>query len=142
LSDRTRVQVTFQPVVYRRYDPGELERHLENLATRLWANRMRGYYAAVSEAFGETITGEARPISQRDIDFHRARDEMLTEGRSRDGRVTVTLRGLRDFRVRLAPGTTRELTEQQFADAVEEAAGELLRNQRERIRDLKLRTYE
>lgn len=142
LSHRTRVRVAFRPGVYDRCDPGELERQVENLARRLRANRMREYYAALSEALGETVTGEAKPISQRDVDFYRARDEMLVEGRSRDGRVTVALRGVRDFRVRLEPGTLQAHTEHQFADAVEEAADELLHSQREQIRELKLTIYD
>lgn len=102
---------------------------------------MREYYAAVSEAFGEAITGESRAVSPRDHEYHSARDELVAEGRSSDGAVEIAVRGMREWTVRIADGTLRRLNEQEFAPRFAEAAAELIRDQSTKIRALKNRIY-
>jgi hypothetical protein len=104
LRDRTQVYLSFASGSYRSYDEATLEEQLIGLARRLWAGRMKEYYAAVSEAFGETVTKEAPPVGQRDIAFHKARDELVAEGRSADGRVYLQVRGMRSWTVRIKDG--------------------------------------
>jgi hypothetical protein len=141
LRDRTEVQLSFAPGSYYRYGERELERHLASIAKLLWAGRMKEYYAAVSEAFGETITGEPRPVSPRDQDYYSARDDLIAEGRSSDGRIYVAVRGMQIWTVRIADGTVRALDEDEFAVRAREAAARLIRDQLTKIRALKDRFY-
>src|SRR5262245_1856836 len=73
LRDRTQVYLSFARGNYRCYDATTLEQQLIGLGRRLWAGRMREYYAAVSEAFGETVTKESPAVSPRDAAFYEAR---------------------------------------------------------------------
>ncbi|MGI5215514.1 hypothetical protein [Plantactinospora sp. CA-290183] len=140
LSGRTDVRLSFSAESYRYLNERELERQLVGLGKLLWAARTREYYAAVSEAFGETVTGEPPPIGPRDVEFHEARDELVAEGRS-DGTIQVSVRGMQVWTVRIADGTVRRLTEQEFAARVQEAAGQLIRDQFRKIGLLKAKIY-
>ena len=142
VDGRTRVSLSFLPGVYQRADESELARELTNLAKLLWAARTREYYAIVSDVTGETRTQEAHAVNQRDVDFFAARDELVAEGRSFDDRIQITVQGMRSFRVRIAPGTLRTLTEEEFAERAGEAGSELVRDQLRKVRELKLMIYE
>ncbi|HEY9474547.1 MAG TPA: hypothetical protein VIS06_11950 [Mycobacteriales bacterium] len=142
LRNRTEVYLSFVDGTYRRYGKQALEDQLAGLARRLWAGRMREYYAAVSAAFGETIRGESPATGQRDVAYYAARDDLVAEGRSADGRVYVATQGMRNWTVRIADGTLRALTEEEFAVRVREAAGELIRDQLGKIRELKQQFYD
>ena len=141
LRDRTNVHLSFASGSYRRYNEWELERQLANLARLLWAGRMKEYYVAVSEAFGESITREPGPVSPRDTDYFSARDELVAEGRSVDDRIYLAVRGMQTWTVHIADGTVRTLDEYEFATQVREAAAELIRDQFRKIRALKDRYY-
>ena len=142
LRNRTEVYLSFVDGTYRRYGRQELEDQLVGLARRLWVGRTKEYYAAVSAAFGETITGESPALGRQDVAFYAARDDLVAEGRSVDGRVQVTVQGMRDWTVRIADGTLRALTEEEFGVRVREAAAELIRDQPDRVRELKQQFYD
>jgi hypothetical protein len=141
LRNRNEVHLTFAPGSYRRYNELTLEDQLIGLARLLWAGRMKKYYAAVSEAFGETVTGEPRPVGPRDVAYHAARDELVAEGRSADDRVHVAVQGMRRWTIRIKRGTVRALSEEEFAVRAGEAASELIRDQFSKIKELKRRIY-
>jgi hypothetical protein len=141
LYGRDRVRVSFGPDVYDRCEERWLERELEHLAGRLWVARTREYYAAVSAALGQTVTREAAPVTPRDREFRAARDRVEAVGVSPDGQVRVSLLGLRSWRIRIADDTRRTHTEEQFAKLLGEVGGELIRDQREKVRELKWRIY-
>jgi DNA-binding protein YbaB len=141
LRNRAEVDLRFAPDAYRQYDERTLEQHLETLAKLLWAARTKAYYAALSLAFGTSITGEARPLTRRDQDFDAERDELVAEGRSADGLVSISVRGMRSWTVEIEPGTLRRLDEHEFADRVRAAAAVLIKDQYARVADLKRRIY-
>jgi hypothetical protein len=141
LRNRTEVRLSFVSGSYRQYDTSTLEQQLAGLARRLWAGRTRKFYEALSEAFGETVTGESRPVSPRDVAFHAARDELIAQGRSADGRVRVAVRGMRRWRVKITDSTLRTLSEEEFSARAGEAAVALIRDQLEKIRELKQQFY-
>ncbi|MGH3389976.1 MAG: hypothetical protein ACRDOO_13990 [Actinomadura sp.] len=142
LRNRMEVRLSFASGSYRQYDIPTLERQLVGLARRLWAGRTRKFYEALSEAFGETVTGESRPVSPRDVAFHAARDELVVQGRSADGRVRVATRGMQRWRVKITDGTLRTLSEEEFSVRVSEAAAALIREQLEKVRELKQQFYD
>jgi hypothetical protein len=80
-------------------------------------------------------------VSARDRDYRTARDELIAEGRSADGRVHLAVRGMRGWTIRIADGTLRELDEEEFTGRVREAAAELIRDQLAKVRTLKARIY-
>jgi hypothetical protein len=141
LHDRTEVDLSFAAGRYRRCSERDLEWQLATIAKLLWAQRMKEYYAALSEAFGETITKESSPISPRDQHFHAARADLLAEGASSDGRIYVTCRGMQTWTVRIAKASIRVLDEDEFAVRAREAAAALIADQFAKIRTLKDRFY-
>lgn len=142
LCHRTEVRLSFASGAYQRSYERGLEEQLAGLARVMWAARMKGYYQAVSEAFGEEVTGEPLPVGRRDQEYLQARDQLVAVGRSRDGRVQLAVRGMRTWTVRIADGSLRALSEDEFTASVGEAAGALIRDQFDKIRQLKLRVYE
>lgn len=141
LNGRADVRVTFAPRAYVRYDEAGLASDLTKVAAQLMAARTRLYHEAVSEAFQMPLRREPPPLSPRDREYDAARDDLLVEGRSSDGRIRITTRGLRSWRVRIAEGTLSRLTEQQFSAGVAEAACGLIEQQMSRIRGLKHHVY-
>lgn len=141
LRNRTEVRVSFAPGSYRRYHERDLERQFASLARLLWAGRMKEYYAAASEAFGQAVTGEPRALTPRDSAYYTARAEIIARGCSADGRICVTVQGMRLWTVRIADGTIRALSEDAFAACLRDAAADLIRDQLRQIRLLKDECY-
>jgi hypothetical protein len=135
------VDISFAWGTYRTLDERELERRLASLARLLRVAQAREYYAAVSEAFGQTVTKELPPLTPRDVAYDKARAELVAEGWSADGRVGVTVHGMTAWRFRIADGTLRLLDEREFADRVRQAGAELLRDQAAKIQALKAQIY-
>jgi hypothetical protein len=133
LVGRATVHIGFAPGVFRSLDERALERRLAALARLLWAGRMRDYFAAVSEAFGESVTREPPAVGRRDVEYVAARDRIVACGRSRDGGVAVRVLGMREWRVEVAPG----LDEEALKRAVTEAAEALIADQLRQVRALK-----
>lgn len=135
LSNRTRIDVSFGDGTYEWLHEGDLQYHLATLARLLVAAWMREYRAALTD--NELLLRP--PEELRNRDYERACDELAAGGASADGRVTVSAVGLRDFAVRIVPGTLRELTEQQFRSCVREATTAFLADHMTRIQLLKIR---
>ncbi|ASW55514.1 hypothetical protein [Plantactinospora sp. KBS50] len=75
------------------------------------------------------------------MDYDQQRRDLVAQGRSNCGRIAISVRGMQSWLVRIAPGTVRQLDEEQFAARLREAAGELIRDQFAGIRVLKSRIY-
>jgi hypothetical protein len=141
LTRRTRLRLEFAPRVYHRRSEVQLQHDIEVLARRLWVNRMRGYYQALSDITGQSVTGEPPARGQLGQRYRAARDELTAYGQSGDGRIRVQVRGMRDWQVAIAPGTLRALTAHEFAAGVAEAAQGLLDDQRRKIRELRRHVF-
>lgn len=141
LSGRTEVRFSFRPGYYERCTERDLERRLAGIAAVLWARRTRAYQEALSEAFEQPITGEDPPAGPRDLHYREMRDELVAHGRSADGRIAASVRGMRDWDVRIQDGTLRALDERAFRTAAAEVAGELIRDQFAQIARLKNMVY-
>lgn len=141
LHHRTEISLVFGAGSYHRYDERLLEQDLASLARALWAGRMKAYYQALSEAFEEPVTGEPRPVTPRDVEYRNARDRIVARGESSGGHIVISVRGMRDWTVRIAPGTVTALTADEFADEAAAAGGALVRDQFAQIRGLKDRIY-
>jgi hypothetical protein len=135
------VDITFAPGMYDCLDERELERQLAALARSLRAAQAREYYAAVSEAFGQAATKELPALTPRDRAYDSARAELIAQGRSTDGRVSITARGMTVWTVRIVDGTLRDLDEQEFIERVRQAGAELVRDQIAQIQALKAQVY-
>ena len=141
LSGRNDVRLSFRPGFYERCTERDLERRLAGVAALLWARRMRAYYEALSEAYGAPVTGEDAAAGPRDVRYRELRAGLVARGRSADGRIAVSVRGMRDWDIRIRDGTLRALDEHAFLAAAGEAAGELIRDQFARIARLKGTVY-
>jgi hypothetical protein len=141
LHDNDRVDLSFPAGCYERFVEPDLAAHLVSLARVMHAEYVRQYFRAVSEAFGQTVTKEPTAIGRQDRAYAEQRQDLVAEGRSADGRITVTVRGMHAWRVWIAPGTLRTLDERQFAACFGEAAQGLIRDQFASIRALKNHVY-
>ncbi|BCJ44415.1 hypothetical protein GCM10010168_12290 [Actinoplanes ianthinogenes] len=141
LYHRDRVDLAFAPGCYQRFSERELADHLASLARVLHAEYVRRYFRALSEAFERTITKEPPAIGWRDQAYVEQREQLVAEGRSRDDRIVVTVRGMRAWHVWITAGALRVLDERQFSAGFGEAAQAVIRDQFAGIRDLKTRIY-
>jgi hypothetical protein len=142
LSDRTKVELRFEPRAYRRYSAADLGAQLTQLATRLWVAYRRGYFQALSEARGETITGNERVYSPREQQFRKDQAALEVRGVSPEGWVTIHSTALVRWQVRIKPGFNRSLDEQQFLAEADAALRELLDDYFEQARQLLVKHFD
>lgn len=141
LSGRTSVTLSFADGYYARSTEQDLQHKLAALAQLLWVGRTREYNNALQEAFSNpTLNGPAR-IGARDIAFAEARAQLVATGASDDGRIRLTVQGMRHWTVRVAPGTIRALEEDEFIAGVRAAAARLIQDQLDQMALLKARSY-
>jgi hypothetical protein len=141
LRHRSEVTLSFEPGWYDRCDESDLERRLSSLASLLWVARTREYWATVSDVTGDYATHEDKPISPSDVEFTEAREALVARGHSADGRVCLSVEGMRRWTVHIAAGTVRALNEHEFASAVGQAAADLIQDQFTKIAELKHKFY-
>jgi hypothetical protein len=141
LDGRESVQLSFAPGYYERAAEHDLESQLTQVARLLWTSRMRAYNAIIADEYQESLIIDPKPQSQLDREFYDQRDNLLAVGRSADGRIEVSVRGMRDWKVRLAPGTAGVLSEEDFARAAATAATQLISDQRDKVRELKIEIF-
>lgn len=138
---RTTIAVSFAPGYYRRTDEPTLEWQFARLGKLLFVQRMRAYYVIRSSDFGERITRESPPAGARDEEFVRRRAELTATGTSSDGRIEVSVVGMREWAVTIAPGTCSALSQDGFCRAMDEAGTAMMTDQFGQIRALKHEVY-
>lgn len=132
LRDRRCVDVTFGPDTYGWSSETYLEQAVATLGRLLTARWTEAYHAALRDS-GLAVT----PLpGSRSTDYERARERIEATGASADGRVVISAVGLRNFAVRIRPGTVRELPEQDFAERVRDAAAVFLTDHMNQVREL------
>ncbi|MDQ3577851.1 MAG: hypothetical protein M3443_09680 [Actinomycetota bacterium] len=137
LRDRKNIGISFGPDVYQWLSERHLEHYLATLARLLYVGWNREYHAALSDSF----VGADAPQNPRDREFLDARDELESQGASGDGRITVSAVGMQNVEVRIATGTLRALSEQDFVARVKEAVNAFLEDYLTKIRGLKVRFF-
>ena len=133
LRNRTDVTLTFGRSVYKWLSESHLEHFLATLARLLYAEWLRQYRAALSESY----LSASGPETPQEREFLAAREKLEASGQSPDGRITISATGMQNFRVRIAPGTLRELREREFVASATEAVTAFLDDQRTKIGELK-----
>jgi hypothetical protein len=141
LRGRNQVQITFAAGRYQWLTEQYVEQQLAALGRLLWAARMKAYHAAVSDALQMPVDRDEPPVSQQDVDFYAARDNLVARGGCADSSVHIEVRGMRDWTVAIAPGSLRRFREDEFTVRVQEAATALIRDQFAQIRSLKDQIY-
>lgn len=137
--DRTDVVITFAGNSYYRATEAELERQIVAMCRLLVVAWSRGYWAAMSEIAGRTITGEAPPRTPATERYRHARDTMRISGQSADGRLAITYDGARDgWEAKILPGTLAALTQEQFVEAGRQASRDIVQDHHEMIIALKV----
>jgi hypothetical protein len=133
------VEVYFSSGFYEQTDERELEHRLAGLARLLRTARERAYREAIAEF--STYPGDPPPESDEDVRFYEEREQLVATGRSDDDRITVSVRGMTQWRVRLAGDTVRALDERAFCAGVRQAALRMLADQAQQMIELKGRVY-
>jgi hypothetical protein len=141
MRGRDDIVVRFAPGFYQRAGTHEMQAQLEQLGRLLWAAWMREYQRIVSDEHQQTYQ-ETRPVSQLDYEFLEKRANLVAEGRSGDGRIHIAVLGMQQWKVRVAPDAMSTMGEDEFAAQVAVAARELIGDQRAKIRELKVTTYD
>jgi hypothetical protein len=125
VGGRMQVEVSLCDGAYRRYTDADLGHQLGQLAAVLWS-RYRREYDEVTDAYRED--GPAPYEQPEDSDFRERRASLVARGRSRDGRIEASSRGLVRWDVSVTPGTVRALTEAEFLAEVGTAVADILRD--------------
>jgi hypothetical protein len=140
MHGRSDIVIRFAPGFFRRAKARELQTQLEQLGRLLWAAWMREYHAIVS-AEHHQIYQEKRPVAERDVEFVRKRANLIAHGRSSDGRIRVAVRGMREWKVWVAT-EAKSISEAEFTKQAAIAARALIDDQRMKIRELKVTTFD
>ena len=139
--DRSEVVLSFGGSGYYRSTEADLEEQIVALCRLLVVAWSRGYWDLMSEVQGSTIVGEPPALTDADGEFRDARDHMLVEGRSADGRISVTFDGQRGWSAAVQPGTLVALSEEEFIAGAREASQQLVQSHRSTIGRLKAEIY-
>ena len=142
IHGRTDVSVSFAPGYYEQASDAALEEQFTRLARVLFAQRMKAYFRIRSEDFGETVTRESPPSSERDQRFVEERSRITATGTSPDGRITCSVVGMAHWTIRIQPGTHRELSEDAFCRSFAAAAGAMIADQFAQVRRVKDAVYD
>ncbi|MEV4277162.1 hypothetical protein [Actinoplanes xinjiangensis] len=135
------ILLSFAPGWYDQCGEPDLERKLESLAKLLWAARMREYWRIFSRHTGRPITSESPAVSPRDFAYRENRERLTATASSPDGRIALSVEGMRSWTVSIRRGTVEALDEPQFITAVTRAASELIQDQYQKIAQLKDSLY-
>jgi hypothetical protein len=124
---------------YDQANERQLERQLENVARLLWTARER----ALRDRMAEFDAYPDESISSyEDERFHEERAQIVAVGRSDDDRIVISVRGMREWQVRLADGTLQALSERSFLAGLQVVASRLINDQLQQVNQLKVRVYE
>ncbi|HEY4024301.1 MAG TPA: hypothetical protein VGM75_36835 [Pseudonocardiaceae bacterium] len=136
LSDRERIAISFGEDTYQWLAESRVEQALAAIARLLSAGWGQQYHQAIRDSGLEVLSPELR-----DASYEQARAELTATGTSADGLVSFSAVNLRDFRVRVPPGTIRAVPEATFVASANEAAGALVADHMAKIRELKRRNF-
>jgi hypothetical protein len=137
LRGRSELFVEFAPGYYRRVDDRSLEQALTVLCRLLWAAHEKEYQAIIRRAGGVPMTRE-RVTDPLDVDYCQRLDELTAVGTSADGRVRVSVRGMREWAVRVDAVSLRE---REFVSRAAEAAEALINDQFEKVLQLRQQVF-
>ncbi|GIF23170.1 hypothetical protein BJ973_000474 [Actinoplanes tereljensis] len=138
LSRRDQIRIDFgSGANYRQLSDSDVEHYLGALARLLFANWLRAY----RQTLDEHIVIEPGIDNWQDREFYEAREKIVGQGASADGRIQLIGDGLRNVTVKLAPGTVSRLSEDECADGVRVAAAALIEDYTGQVAELKERIY-
>ncbi|GAA4604153.1 hypothetical protein GCM10023107_66880 [Actinoplanes octamycinicus] len=132
-----KVEISFSSGCYGQISDSEVERRLAQVIQLLWTRYLERQRAVRAEFGVHEI--EDDPV--RDNVFRADRDRIVAVGQSDDGRVVVSAEGIHRWRVVVADGTVRVLTERDFRAAVNTAVMRLVADQARQVLELKGRVY-
>ncbi|MFD0558246.1 hypothetical protein FB566_3545 [Stackebrandtia endophytica] len=109
------LKIAFRPGAYKQYGERELEHQLERLAVLAWVGYRRGYFQAMSESSGESISEVQKPHwNAKRRRYTEAVAEMVAQGESQSGVIQAKSKGYAFWKVRIEDGTVDRMDEQQF----------------------------
>jgi hypothetical protein len=139
LHGDTQLRLRFAPGYYRRASEFEMARQLAALARLLWAARTWEFDTIIGAAGGTRVPADR--VDGPDRRFQAALDQLVAQAGAADGRITVSVRGMREWTVTITPGTLRTMTEDAFTHPAATAAIALIADQFEKMRLLRRQIY-
>lgn len=134
-------EVRFAPGFYETATGREMADQLARALRLLHVERTRVLYEGLSRQVGDTIRPGTDTLHPRAAEYRRRLQEIVAEGSSPGGEVTVVGTGLTGFHVTVAPGVLGSTTEQGFADACTAAGLAFLAEHQQRVAELKFDVY-
>ncbi|MGH8876604.1 MAG: hypothetical protein ACRD0P_04555 [Stackebrandtia sp.] len=146
LTNNTNMALSFQPNAYREYKEGSLEIQLTALMRLAHAGRRRAHMEALSESMMKTAGRPAEPpkdwqLSQKQLKFRNKHAELESRGKSQNDVLRVLNTGMRNWEVRIKPGTLDKTTEDEFKREFTSAIANMMTDYRFKIADLKQAVY-
>ncbi|GAA4919750.1 hypothetical protein LX16_4310 [Stackebrandtia albiflava] len=134
--------LAFRPNTYERYDEDRLSDQLAKLATLAWVGYRRGWKQAKADTRGVPVS----EVEEQHWDArYRRYDEdianLVAQGSSRSGLIQLRSKGLAYWKVRIAPGTLRQLDEPAFVRETVGAFAALQRDSKMKTTVLKDRHF-
>ncbi|MEV0895626.1 hypothetical protein [Actinoplanes sp. NPDC049802] len=129
------VEIYFSSGYYDHTSEADLEHRLGSLLRSLWAD-FEEARRRVSQVYPDDSE-----LSDADRRFFEERDALVAEGRSDDGRITITAQGMQPWRVHIAEDTIRALREAEFCAGVRVAAKRLIKDRLAQAIQLRGRIY-
>lgn len=127
VQGRMQVEIRFADGAYRSYDELGLGHQLSQLAAVLWS-RYRREYDEVTDLYRG---GAPAPYEQPEEGvFRERRAALVARGRSAQGWVEASSRGLVRWEVVVGSGALRKLTESEFLGELDTAVADILRDWR------------
>ncbi|MFD0559945.1 hypothetical protein FB566_0598 [Stackebrandtia endophytica] len=105
MRGRSDLSLTFAAGSYATYDEESLAAQLSRLATSLWIGLQRGTDEALKGTDVEAVRTPDDAWDEDSRKFLKARREVVGNGRSPGNCVKVETVGMRDWRIRIRPGT-------------------------------------
>lgn len=134
-------EVRFAPGFYATATHEQMQSQLTQVLRLLQVERTRALYDIRSREAGEPVRPGVDTLHRRAREYRGRLAELVAEGRSEGGDVTVLGVGLTDLRAVVAPGALDRLDEQQFAAACADAGMAFLADHLRQIAELKFDVY-
>jgi hypothetical protein len=136
------VRIRFRPGSYEDYREDVLAHQISRLLTLMATGYRRGHGQVMKDADLVSVTDPAKADGPKQRRYLTEVNELVVLGRTARGLVRIRCVGMRDWQCRIAPGTVKGLTEEQFVAELEAAIQRLLSNYKHEIVFLKDRCYD
>ncbi|MGH3391980.1 MAG: hypothetical protein ACRDOO_24165 [Actinomadura sp.] len=137
-----KVEIAFQPGAYRDYSETSLAHELSRLAMRVTASYVRAQKRLIDDAIPDVLHDDGIEYGLEDREYRRRVAAIKAGAKSPDGRIAVASQSLARWKVRIADGTVRRVSEETFKEGFLGAIREVLAQHQFEVLKLKDEYYD